>query len=391
MYFYFTFLHFMNRLLLSLIAGIAILSTPSCLFGQFRTTVPYSTENRKMTVEVEIEGHRGRFLIDTGAPCSLTHSFMKRSGITPTDSVRVQDSNGYIMTTRLTTLNALKLGSITFNSLQALCLEEGNIAETFKIDGIIGYNLLKMGIVKFDSRHHTFTITNVETGLGSDSIQGIPMIKDPFIVYIPVCLGENCQDTVMFDCGASSFYSMSVKNYHRLSRTNAFELVGKGTGILSAGATGVEQASTKYRLKIPHFSLGNASFRNVTTVTTHAADSRIGAEILEHGDVIIDYRKNLFYYLPFVSGETPDMYQKEWDAVITVIDNYLTVGMVWNPEESPLKGGERIIEIEGKKYDKVDLYKATMTNLVQLPEKEAHIKYIDKETGKIKSTVIRRK
>ena len=84
-------------------------------------------------------------------------------------------------------------------------------------------------------------------------------------------------------------------------------------------------------------------------------------------------------------------YSITWDAVITVIDNYLTVGMVWNPEESPLKGGERIVEIEGKKYDKVDLYKATTTNLVQLPEKEAYIKYIDKETGEIKSTVIRRK
>ena len=162
-------------------------------------------------------------------------------------------------------------------------------------------------------------------------------------------------------------------------------------GILSLGVSGVEKASVKYRLKIPHFSIGNHSFRNVTTITTYAMDSRIGSGLLNHGDIVINYRKGMFYYIPSVSGEIPDMYQKEWDAVITVIDNYLTVGMVWNTEESPLKGGERIVEIEGKKYDKVDLYKATTTNLLQLPDKEAHIKYIDKETGEIKSAVIRRK
>lgn len=382
----------MKSFLIAFIGELALFAQLS-LFAQYRVTLPYVMENGKITINAEVNGHQGRFLVDTGAPCSLTYSFMQRAGIVPFDSVQVQDSNGHLLTTRVAELESLKLNGFTFSRLQAICLEKGNMVENFKIDGIIGYNLMKMGIVKLDGSNHTFTLTSSEKGLGIDSLYAIPLVKDPYLVRIPVRFADNEQDTVMFDSGASSFYAMSGTSHRRLSekKTNSFEQLGKGVGILSLGVSGVEKASVKYRLKIPHFSIGNHSFRNVTTITTYAMDSRIGSGLLNHGNIVINYRKGMFYYIPSVSGETPDMYQKEWDAVITVIDNYLTVGMVWNTEESPLKGGERIVEIEGKKYDKVDLYKATTTNLLQLPDKEAHIKYIDKETGEIKSTVIRRK
>ena len=382
----------MKSFLIAFIGELALFTQLS-LFAQYRVTLPYVMENGKITINAEVNGHQGRFLVDTGAPCSLTYSFMQRAGIVPFDSVQVQDSNGHLLTTRVAELESLKLNGFTFSRLQAICLEKGNMVENFKIDGIIGYNLMKMGIVKLDGSNHTFTLTSSEKGLGIDSLYAIPLVKDPYLVRIPVRFADNEQDTVMFDSGASSFYAMSATSHRRLSekKTNSFEQLGKGVGILSLGVSGVEKASVKYRLKIPHFSIGNHSFRNVTTITTYAMDSRIGSGLLNHGNIVINYRKGMFYYIPSVSGETPDMYQKEWDAVITVIDNYLTVGMVWNTEESPLKGGERIVEIEGKKYDKVDLYKATTTNLLQLPDKEAHIKYIDKETGEIKSAVIRRK
>ena len=382
----------MKSFLIAFIGELALFAQLS-LFAQYRVTLPYVMENGKITINAEVNGHQGRFLVDTGAPCSLTYSFMQRAGIVPFDSVQVQDSNGHLLTTRVAELESLKLNGFTFSRLQAICLEKGNMVENFKIDGIIGYNLMKMGIVKLDGSNHTFTLTSSEKGLGIDSLYAIPLVKDPYLVRIPVRFADNEQDTVMFDSGASSFYAMSATSHRRLSekKTNSFDQLGKGVGILSLGVSGVEKASVKYRLKIPHFSIGNHSFRNVTTITTYAMDSRIGSGLLNHGNIVINYRKGMFYYIPSVSGETPDMYQKEWDAVITVIDNYLTVGMVWNTEESPLKGGERIVEIEGKKYDKVDLYKATTTNLLQLPDKEAHIKYIDKETGEIKSAVIRRK
>ena len=90
------------------------------------------------------------------------HSCAGYQRTVPFDSVQVQDSNGHLLTTRVAELESLKLDGFTFSCLQAICLEKDNIVENFKIDGIIGYNLMKMGIVKLDGSNHTFTLTSSE-------------------------------------------------------------------------------------------------------------------------------------------------------------------------------------------------------------------------------------
>lgn len=377
----------MQRLITSLFLSVLVSLSVS---AKFHAMVPYIEENGKMVVEAEINGRKGRFLLDTAAPCTVTHSFMQRAGMTAIDSLQIVDSNGNLMWTDVVGVDSLKLGDVTFTQLQAVCLQKGNIVEAFHIDGVIGYNLMKMGCVKFDGRHKLFTLTSLHPAL-SDSIQRIPMIYDRFMTYIPVSVGENCVDTVMFDTGASGFYNMSGTSHSKFKLADSvpFEQVGHGKGILSLGAAGVEQAVEKFRLKIPEFKVGDAKFNNVMTVTTDGF-SRVGSRILQYGDVIIDYSYGMFYFDPFSPALVLDLYEKEWDAVITVINGNLTIGMVWNPENSPLKGGERVTEIEGRRYDEVDIHEAT-TGGIYLPDTDAHIKYIDPSTGEERETVIHRR
>lgn len=227
----------MKSFLIAFIGELALFAQLS-LFAQYRVTVPYVKENGKITINAEVNGYQGRFLVDTGAPCSLTYSFMQRAGIVPFDSVQVQDSNGHLLTTRVAELESLKLDGFTFSCLQVICLEKDNIVENFKIDGIIGYNLMKMGIVKLDGSNHTFTLTSSEKGLGIDSLCGIPLVKDPYLVRIPVRFADNEQDTVMFDSGASPFYAMSATSHRRLSEkhSKSFEQLGKRCGNTVVGS-----------------------------------------------------------------------------------------------------------------------------------------------------------
>ena len=78
----------MKSFLIAFIGELALFAQLS-LFAQYRVTVPYVKENGKITINAEVNGHQGRFLVDTGAPCSLTYSFMQRAGIVPFDSVQV--------------------------------------------------------------------------------------------------------------------------------------------------------------------------------------------------------------------------------------------------------------------------------------------------------------
>lgn len=373
------------------VTGLLVVIVRLPLLAQFRAEVSYIEVNNKLMADVEVNGHKGRFLIDTGAPCCITHSFSEKLGINKSDTLQIQDSNGNLSQTRLVMLDSLKLGNVTFNSLQAMCLGKGNMVESFKIDGIIGNNLMRMGIVKLDSREHKLIFTNNDEDLGIDSIYGIPMVTDSRLVRIAVEIGHHSQDTVMFDCGASGFYSICRKSFARLQQAHGeMELLGKGKGILSLGAAGLGNASVKYRLKIPVFVLGKVAFKDVTSVTTDGVESRIGSDILKYGDVVIDYQKNMFYYIPFTPGCVTNVYKKEWDVIITVNNGHLIAGLVWDYTDSLLKGGERIVEINGRKYNKVDLYHATMDGLSMSGER-AEIKYIDPVTGAVRGATLRRR
>lgn len=102
----------------------------------------------------------------------------------------------------------------------------------------------------------------------------------------------------------------------------------------------------------------------------------------------MDYRKRLFYFIPNQPDMIPDMYRKIWNVEITVMDNYLTAGFIWESAAKDLSGGEKIVEVNGKRFSKVDMYEAMVTNLVDLSGNEATIVVIDKKTGKEKKLKI---
>lgn len=355
----------------------------------WRMETSYGMENGKMLVRASVNGVEGRFLIDTGAPCSITHTFAQRAGIQGGQATQVSDSNGNIVRTTIVNLPDLKLGGFTFTRLQAMQLPEGNMVEQFGVDGIVGYNLMRQGIVKFDGRNRQFILTNDTTGLGINVNYGILLADDPYSTMVPIRVG-NTIDTVMFDTGALDFYEMSNRFYARVQAdTTHFRRLASGKGILSMGAAGLEAASLKHRVLIPQSYIGNIYFSNLTTVTTDAFDSRIGSNVLLHGDVIIDYREKMFFFQPFAETMEPiNVYQPEWDVVITVMGNQLVAGMVWDNAKGDICSGDRIVAIGSERIDQVDMVKATTQGWAGLKPEGTQITYVSSKTGKEETMTI---
>lgn len=350
------------------------------IMAQYRAVVPFQYENGKLIVDATINNVKGRFLIDTGAPCCLTYSFAERVGAHVLSSQTAEDSNGNAVETKVVEMGTLDIAGVRFMNLQAMRWAKDNIAEGYGIDGIIGYNLLKRGIVKLDAQRKEFTFTDYDKDLGIDYAYAHPLLKDKFLTLLTINIGRNSNDTVMFDSGAEGFYEMSKASYKRLKTAKKdVRLLCSGEGILSAGVGGIERPSIKYRLKLPLFEIGKAHFANVVTVTTDATNSRIGSTLLNHGSLVIDYKNDIFYFMPTNKNSIPDLYEKDWDVAITVINGYLAAGLVWNSLKSPLQRGNRIISIDGERYDKkIDMYKATTTGILHLKGNEAVLGYIDK-------------
>lgn len=363
--------------------------------GKFRVSIPYIEENGKFIVQATINGQTGRFLLDTGAPCCISAPFASKAGIDDEGAAAQGiDSNGELVTNTLVVLPWLRFGDgLTFTQLQAMKWPAGSILENFRVDGVIGYNLFRMGMIKFDHPNHTLIFTNYDDGLGIDSSCAVPLIPDPQLTMFQVKLGKDACDTVMFDSGAKSFYELSTKSFNRLKNNKkAMKVMGKGEGVLSIGAAGLEEKSVKYRVCMPKFGIGNNSFSRVTSITTDAEDSRIGSDLLLYGTVIIDYKSNVFYYIPYDKNKkkSPDLYVKDWDVIITVMNDRLCAGLVWDYAKLPLKGGEQIVEVNGVRLDKVDTYKAITEGYIQMPGDKAEIVYID-SAGKEQKVTIRKR
>lgn len=366
----------------------------SPIVSQVRTTVPYVIDTYgKLVVQASVNGVKGRFLLDTGAPCCISHSFAQKVGVVAGRSLQGEDSNGQSVQANLLVLDSLQLGSISFKQLQVLQWAEGSVPEQLGIDGIVGYNLMRLGIVKFDGRNRHFTFTTAlrppssgKFDLDAVPSQAIPLVPHPYLPVLPINMGNNVSDSVMFDTGAVALYEMSAQSYHRLKHTQGIVTLASGRGVLSLGAAGVEQASEKFRIKIPKFTLGSSSFADATTITTNARHSRLGADLLRYGDVIIDFGRQLFYYLPHDTLSTPNLYEKEWEVVLTVINNQLTAGMVWN-NKLPIRCGDRIVAVNGKRYPHITLAQA-QSGGVDMPGDEATITFVNSATGKEQTITI---
>ncbi|MBP3227979.1 MAG: clan AA aspartic protease [Bacteroidaceae bacterium] len=355
----------------------------------FYMSAPYVMEGGKMYVRATVGGQTGKFLLDTGAPCSLTADFARRAGVSGGQTQRFWDSNGQPVTVRVAMLDRLVLGGFSFMQLQAMVLPEGNPLEMFGVDGIIGVNLMAQGVTKFDGSRRLFILTDERDSLSLDYNYCTEMLLDGGAPMLPVRVGTQV-DTVMFDSGADALYEMSASTYRRLAAdTASVRLLAQGVGTLSAGAAGVEEMSQKWRLLLPKFYVGAAPFARVTTITTDAPDSRIGSALLGYGDVVLDFEEGFFYFLPRDAASVPDAYTPEWNAVLTVLDGRIVAGMVWDARPDGIQSGDPIVAIGSRRLTEADARAALTTGLPGLDPSGTAVTYLDRRTGQERAAVLR--
>lgn len=358
------------------------------LAAQFCARVPYQSVGGKMMVKARVNDVEGNFLFDTGAPVCISYSFAQKLGIKSVNTAEFQDSNGQKSTGGVARLSCVVLGGVNFAQVDCALFEQGDMIESFGVDGIIGYTLFADKIIELNGRDKVIMISDSPDYFSLNPAWACDLIRNNYVPYMTVKLGKETIDTVMFDSGAAGFYDISMKSYERLQKTEVLRTISRGRGILSLGAGGLENETLKYRVEVPQFFVGCGQFARVTSVTTKG-ESRLGAALLRYGIVTIDYPRHKLYFQPF-QDSVPDLYAKEWNVVITVMNNQLTAGFVWESMWNEVKGGEKIVEVNGKHFDQVDAWKAMTTNLVGLSGEQAEIVVIDPENGKEKRLNIRK-
>jgi predicted aspartyl protease len=315
--------------------------------------------NGKIIVPVGINGKIYKFLLDTGAPNVISKRLFDKLTLEEVNSVAISDANNLMQSMQSTELPILNIGALVFENQPALIydFDSNSLFGCFKIDGIIGSNLLRKSVLKISTSEQKIYITNTVKDLNPKTkpskIKLIGSQKSPYVKFSFVGKNtNNANDTVLIDTGMDGFYDMSNRAFNYFIESAIFETVAEAEGVSGIGIFGAGKPAPQRLIKAETATLNNTSIKNLIIETTDDINSRIGLEFLKHGDLIIDFKRKKAY---FESKDTIVLESNMPKYTPTIIENKFVVGMVWDENlAKQMSHGDQIIGINSIKTSEMN-------------------------------------
>lgn len=327
----------------------------------YYSEIPFEYVNGKIIVSVLINENKYRFLLDTGAPNLITKRLSNILNLESLQELKISDANQIKSTMNIVQLPNLTIGSIIFENSVALSSQDENnlVFDCFEIDGFIGSNLLRNSIIQIDVKNKILIITNdlKKLHLNSKNSSKLSLFgqqSSPFIWLKLTGSKDSGKEQVLLDTGMKGFYDISHKNYLKFKDEKIFSEVANGKGSESIGLSGTSPESEQVRLLLKHMKIANSAFLNISTTTTNDNNSRIGIGLFENGIGTIDFINKKFYFEQYENNK--DLIEKYLPFSLTIINNKLSIGIVWDEKlKTKINYGDEIIEINGKNYENYKL------------------------------------
>ncbi|THF51901.1 hypothetical protein E6C50_09120 [Flavobacterium supellecticarium] len=316
--------------------------------------IPFENVNNKLIIPVVIQNKTYRFLLDTGAPCIITSELNKLLQAKFLSEINIVDANGKNDTMRMVAIPELSLGGVSFKDIPALVNDNKMIFECLKIDGFIGSNILRNSILQLSATKKSVVITDNPSRLNlrKKHASKLYLYDTQSSPYIKIALKnkKEASEELLFDTGMNNLYSMSLRAYDILKEENLFLDIEEGYGNASIGIFGNSEDTKNYRFTVPQIKINGIAFKNMTIETTNDKNSRIGAEILNHGLVTVDYKNKYFYFEPY--NESYDLKEKQIGFKPTLNNEKLVVGIIWDDAIRGIVGiGDEIVQVDDVNYD----------------------------------------
>ncbi|RYJ45455.1 retropepsin-like aspartic protease [Flavobacterium beibuense] len=380
---------------LSVAQNIKTLNTGKVIQKNYNTNVPYKDIKGLMVVEVIIKGKTYNFIVDTGAISAISQQLYDELGLKSSSELNVSDSSNLKQPMKLTTLPPVEVGDIIFKEIPAMVANNTHFFQCLGVDGCIGSNMLRNCVVKFSYKDKTVSFTNKRKNFDTNKENRTDLLKDKFQSnpYLYIYLKNNDivgSESVLFDSGMMGLYDLSLSAYDTIKKFNIFSVLHQAKGAYSIGIHGVENQEEHYMLLTPELNFAGAAFKNITTTTTSGEISRIGSQILQYGDVIIDYPHRYLYFNPY-TNEVIDLTEKSWPVQPVIKEDKLVVGIVWDSlYNDTINEGDEIIKFGEIDYSNFDPCEAMKLNLKPKTD-TATITLKDKNSGEIKNVNITKK
>jgi predicted aspartyl protease len=313
--------------------------------------ISFELVNNKIMLPVVINNKTYRFLLDTGAPNVISKRVLNELNIQNSLKINVSDANNKSDTMELVSVNSIQIGNLNFENNVALVSDLDNhfILKCFQMDGFIGSNLFHKSVVKISLKNKKIIVTNDIKKLNPISKPSklllIGQQKSPYIqVDYSSDKKNRVVEEVLIDTGMGGFFEMSQNAFSILSKENVLEEIARATGSSGIGLFGSSPEKEQILFRTSFYKLNQTTFENLIANTTDDNNSRIGLDLLLHGDVIIDFINKKFY---FEATDKITLTEKLPVYTATLLDTKYSIGFVWDAAlKDILNYGDEIIRVD---------------------------------------------
>ena len=378
---------------------------------KYHTTFDFQYIADKIIIDVKINNKIRKFILDTGAPTSLSSDIIAEGKFKQVLNLNVTDVNDVSQNMDAIQIPEFSINNLVFLNNYALQIEDMSPLECFKVEGIIGSNSLRNSVVEFDFKAKKITISDSINAFGYGKVNENELffkdIQSTPILKIKMKLGYlSYSEEVIFDSGDDSFYSLSTNNLNKLftiikenkipkelqsiNQSDLLGIIASSNGSFSFGLFGLAKENIYYNFKIQDFVFGTTNFNNIISTNTYSNNSRIGLEILKHGKLTLDYKKKKYYFEEYDNIKDINLNHNFKSIYPSYENEKLIVGIIWdNNLKDKIKVGDEILKINDIEFNKLTKCEILLMSYPDFKDSRIlNVELKDKETNEIKRVEI---
>jgi len=321
---------------------------------QFNITIPFELRAGVPMVQAEVNGMKGWFLFDSGAPNVISAEFAAKLKLKQKASAGVRDSGGNFKSSQTyVNLEDINIGGVHFRNTGAIVqdLRSSDIFKCLDFDGIIGANLMRQAVWKLDYAKNTISFSDDIANMKPDSsYQAVPF--STLLSGTPVVTLELSGIPVpglLFDTGSNKSFSLPLRSLRQLKDSLPAETTWE-LGATSYGVGGKGLADTIFYTTVDTLQLGGHRLTQIVVAFDEHAYT-IGNEFFQHYDVILDWNSRKIYLREVTAYAN--------DALVThgfgvdLVEGGLQVGSIYHGSqaEGQLQIGDQILQIDEFRFD----------------------------------------
>jgi predicted aspartyl protease len=263
-------------------------------FGPPTQTVPIEVTEHRIFFEAIVNGHRGRFILDTGAgQTALTDSFARTVGAQRVGVTGVHGIGGSAPANVYRVDTIALGGNVLHNVVVATGLDE-TVQHNERYDGFIGFDLLAGAIIEANLEQQTLRILDPVT-VQPDTSKGIAVRVDLTTGQprVPMTVAGHVPVLATLDSG-NAFYVLFSRDLIAHDHVSFFQdPQSLGNRLHFYGVNGSEVDDCG---KLPSLELGPISYKPVPACASYS---------FAHNDVLLgfDFVKAFNYVFDYPDGE----------------------------------------------------------------------------------------